>query len=242
MAALAESGEFRLDAMTKGACPVVDVMLYNAVLSREYRECRQWGARVMKVLLETEPDLVISTGAARGTVVNNGRPLTASESDFLKAAGHARYYRELNDAGIPVVHITDTPFMLDVGEVPQCVAINLENLEKCAVSEQSAVRSWQATGLIEKALPAGSVMVDMTDAFCSSGTCPSVIGGVIVYRDVAHMTTTYAKTLAPFLFQELLRAVPEAFVVAGEFAPAEPPPVTPPRAVVGADSTDASSS
>ena len=35
------------------------------------------------------------------------------------------------------------------------------------------------------------------DWFCPDGTCEPVIGGVITYFDTAHITATYAQTLAP---------------------------------------------
>ena len=35
------------------------------------------------------------------------------------------------------------------------------------------------------------------DWFCPEGRCEPVIGGVITYFDTAHITATYAQTLAP---------------------------------------------
>jgi hypothetical protein len=38
--------------------------------------------------------------------------------------------------------------------------------------------------------------VAFTDAFCTRGTCPAVVGNVLVNRDEEHLTATYARTLA----------------------------------------------
>ncbi len=49
----------------------------------------------------------------------------------------------------------------------------------------------------------GAKYVDLTDYYCDDKTCPSVIGGVNVYRDNSHLTTTYTKTMAPYVLREL---------------------------------------
>ncbi len=43
--------------------------------------------------------------------------------------------------------------------------------------------------------------------------CPSVIGGVNVYRDQTHLTDTYTKTLAPWLGDAIRAALREQGVV-----------------------------
>ena len=47
--------------------------------------------------------------------------------------------------------------------------------------------------------------IDMTSFFCSARFCPPVIGGVLVYKDLTHITSEYAKTLAPYLEREIRR-------------------------------------
>lgn len=44
----------------------------------------------------------------------------------------------------------------------------------------------------------GYVYIDMTDAFCIKGVCPSHIGNVAVYLDHNHVTRDYAVSMAPF--------------------------------------------
>ena len=46
---------------------------------------------------------------------------------------------------------------------------------------------------------------DFTSSFCDPKTCYSTIGGVIAYFDRSHMTTTFARTLAPYLEPEVLK-------------------------------------
>ena len=41
--------------------------------------------------------------------------------------------------------------------------------------------------------------IDLTRFFCGRRWCWPVVGGVLVHRDEAHITRTYAETLAPYL-------------------------------------------
>jgi hypothetical protein len=45
----------------------------------------------------------------------------------------------------------------------------------------------------------------MTHYFCGPLTCPPVIGGVLVHRDLNHMTIDYARTLSPYLLRRVKR-------------------------------------
>ena len=48
--------------------------------------------------------------------------------------------------------------------------------------------------------------------FCPNGTCSGVIGNVVVYRDEHHLTTAFARSLAPILEQKLLEVAPHMAV------------------------------
>ena len=48
-------------------------------------------------------------------------------------------------------------------------------------------------------------MLDFSDYFCVDGTCPAVVGNVLVYRDKHHISDTYMRTLAP-IFGERIEA------------------------------------
>ncbi|MGW3494106.1 SGNH hydrolase domain-containing protein [Streptomyces sp. NPDC001020] len=53
----------------------------------------------------------------------------------------------------------------------------------------------------------GADIIDTTPAFCTADVCPAVIGDQVVYFDNSHITSSYSKTLKPFLqpaLQEIL--------------------------------------
>jgi hypothetical protein len=41
--------------------------------------------------------------------------------------------------------------------------------------------------------------------FCSLKTCPVVVGNILVYKDESHISTVYARLLAPLLAERLKR-------------------------------------
>jgi peptidoglycan/LPS O-acetylase OafA/YrhL len=57
----------------------------------------------------------------------------------------------------------------------------------------------------------GATLIDLTQYYCTSEFCPSVIGNAIVYRDYvdgnSHLTATYAETLAGPLQNEIRKAL-----------------------------------
>jgi len=48
-------------------------------------------------------------------------------------------------------------------------------------------------------------VIDLSHYFCDATRCPPVIGGVLVYKDLTHITSEYGKTLAPYLEREIRR-------------------------------------
>ena len=48
-------------------------------------------------------------------------------------------------------------------------------------------------------------VIDMSKYFCDAARCYPVIGGVLVYKDLTHITAAYGGTLAPYLEREVRR-------------------------------------
>lgn len=53
-------------------------------------------------------------------------------------------------------------------------------------------------------------LVDTSGWFCTRETCPAVVGSMLVKRDEQHLTTTYARALAPELWDEVAPALPRS--------------------------------
>jgi peptidoglycan/LPS O-acetylase OafA/YrhL len=115
---------------------------------------------------------------------------------------------ELTSAGKEVVVIRDTPAPMDQeNEPPDCVARNLDDLSQCAGTPDTWIGADPLAAEAE-ALDSDRIrVIDLNDLLCTDGVCPAVIGGVIVYSDFNHLSTTFSTTLAPYLARTLRAAL-----------------------------------
>jgi hypothetical protein len=107
---------------------------------------------------------------------------------------------KLRRTGAQVVVIKDVPH--PDKDVPECVSRSLDNLQECTFARKNALGyppvDERTAERVEDAR-----LVDSTPVVCPEKTCPAVIGDVLVYRNGAHLTPTYARTLAPWLGERL---------------------------------------
>ena len=45
--------------------------------------------------------------------------------------------------------------------------------------------------------------IDLVEYFCDANRCPTVAGGVFIYRDSHHITATFARTLSSVMEKKL---------------------------------------
>jgi hypothetical protein len=114
-------------------------------------------------------------------------------------AGFHGAWQVLRDAGTTIVPIRDLPLLTEAGEA--CQLENPDDPTDCAQSRERALSLPDYS--MEAAAQWGIPTIDMTDYFCGVETCPTIIGGVLVYRDAHHFTATYSQTLTPYLEREL---------------------------------------
>ena len=129
-----------------------------------------------------------------------------SGSTFGKppAAGFAKYWTALEDAGIKVYPITDTPRPGTSEYARDCVVSKPDSLDDCGTPQSHAFEANDFTREASQLEPRVGVL-DFTDEFCTHGFCPAVIGNVLVYRDKHHVSDTYVGTLAPVFQERLVR-------------------------------------
>jgi hypothetical protein len=69
----------------------------------------------------------------------------------------------------------------------------------CAVPLKTALRPDPEASAVALSATPRIRLVDLTPFFCDARSCYPVVGGVLVYRDLNHLTTLFAETLAPYL-------------------------------------------
>ncbi|MPV49579.1 acyltransferase family protein [Pseudactinotalea sp. HY160] len=114
--------------------------------------------------------------------------------------GFRQMWKDLR-AVAPVAVLSDNPMMLPKDETTECVLENLNDPEDCAIDKDDAMPLDR-----QRAAAAGDpdvTWVDMTGQYCTADECPPVIGNVMVYRDQQHVTETYARTLADYVWGQV---------------------------------------
>ena len=160
----------------------------------ETKGCQDYADWVSKRTTEGGFDAVI-TSERQSTPLEG---MDWEETEKKAPEGHREILQRWVDADLDVVVIRDTPYPggADV-TVPDCVAKHEDDLEQCSGTPES----WHwMDPLAASARTIDSKNLSVIypqDWFCPDGRCEPVIGGVITYFDTAHITATYAQTLAP---------------------------------------------
>jgi hypothetical protein len=112
-------------------------------------------------------------------------------------------------AGSRIAVIADNPTASE--ESIACVkrvSIGGDRTGQCTTSAEWAIAGRQGRrngpedpqAIAAKRMDPPLPVIDLTPYYCAAGSCPSVIGDVIVYKDVSsHVTKTYMRTLGPAL-------------------------------------------
>ena len=193
--ALAKQNGWRLVAYTKISCRFLDLPLISRELQREYTECEQWRENVVQRLQQHPVDLSIFVVARGMEVVNQA-------DDDPRTQGHS-LARMM--ARIPGEHavIVDTP--QSIYDPPACLSANISNVWNCATPRNKAF-NWRGEKLERTATAdSGATLIDLSDAICPGDPCPAVLHDMIVYRDVLHLTATFALSLADEMEKQLPR-------------------------------------
>lgn len=164
----------------------------------EWLGCNAWNRQVLELVRQQKPDAVFLTST---------RQIDAG--DYVPES-YIAAWRALGDAGISVIAVRINPRLtikLPDGsyaslDVSDCVELHGPEAPECVRSRSESLASTSPTELLVNP-PRNVRFVDLTDFFCPETSCLPVIGNVMVYRTGAHVTRTYARTLAPALQDEL---------------------------------------
>ncbi|MBL3556720.1 MULTISPECIES: acyltransferase family protein [Marinobacter] len=182
--------DWKLTVYTKSVCPFSTEPLTNI---KEYRDsCREWNASLLRRLIESPPDVVI-TLATRTTYPQS------TEREHVPQ-GYRNQWLALLQKGINVIALRDTPrFGFDV---PLCVDVNGRNSIDCMIEREKLLQNSNPAMVLEEAEELN--IVDLSNSFCTKKTCPPVVGNLLVYRDKGHLSAAYMKSVASRLGEEFI--------------------------------------
>jgi hypothetical protein len=194
---VAEEMRWRIDVATKNACHWT-TNTQRGLSAQNIENCARWKARLNQKLMQGDPyDAIIVTHRA-GKFLPDAAPGEERQTTIVR--GLVESWRTQAERGTRILALRDNPRA--EASTTACVARHLLRAnEHCSLPRARAL-GFDAHVPAIGALP-GSHLIDLSELYCDAATCPAVIGSVIVYRDDNHLTTTFARTLAPALMKEL---------------------------------------
>jgi hypothetical protein len=129
----------------------------------------------------------------------------------LLAKGWQETIQALQAIGAPIVYLRDTPY--PNYDVPTCVSGALSDWSKCSFQRSVAYHTDPLmSGTAASHGLAATVNVDGDLCPSADAKCPTVLGGILLYRDNSHVTNTAMSLLAPIVQQQLeslLKSIPK---------------------------------
>ncbi|KUL28674.1 acyltransferase family protein [Actinoplanes awajinensis] len=190
---LATRRHWKLVSLSKSSCSAADLRLWHDGLKREYTECGAFHTSAVARIRALRPALVVIGSSF------NYRPVDTRTDEATQ--WQAAWQRTVTSVRAPVALIADTPY-LGGERVPICVArqARLKRINRCGKSAATALRGPAQRSVLHRLT--GVTVIDPVPWLCTD-FCPPVIGNVLAYRDSNHLTSTYARTVAPLLEQAL---------------------------------------
>ncbi|HCU52223.1 MAG TPA: acyltransferase [Micromonosporaceae bacterium] len=189
---IAAARGWSVEVLTKSGCPVPQLKVTNPQLGREYRECDQWREHALQRIASGTPPKLIVVGTLNRY---------ASNAESLVAAWQEPLAR-LVATGARVAYLRDTPF--PAKDVPTCLSGALQSPQVCAFPRDAALWVDPVADEVLAGRHAGAVVVNVNDVLCPGSSCPTVLDGVVLYRDDAHLTNTAVTLLTPRIEQALV--------------------------------------
>ena len=192
------SAGWRIETMLKGACMPLLGTMNSAQWELDGGEsCRQWRIRAFARLNANPPDLLILTGNDNAVFVDRkGRELPRALRPATWRKGIARVIERL-PAETTLLVLGDVPDTK--GNPIACLKRDASDMSRCTTrrtplgkrSIEKAVRSIVAARGQEYGTLYGKI--------CPYDPCPVVQGNTLVWRSKGHLSSTFARKLAPSL-------------------------------------------
>ena len=197
---VAQTRGWRGYSLTRAGCPLS--LATPDVDQARRRSCATWRKAVFAWFGRHPAVRTVFVSQLAGLGVRAPRGRNAKE---YEVQGFLRAWRRLPRTVREIVVLRDTPVARE--STPSCIERAMKRNrtagQTCALPRSTAIRRDPAA---IAALRRGSPrvhLVDLTRLMCSPKLCYPVVGGVLVHKDVTHLTPLFSSTLGPFL----LRAV-----------------------------------
>ena len=192
--------------LTKSACPSADVVFQRAAqYDGADPSCSTWRSRALEWIAENEPQLVMLSSAGRQyKLVDAKGALVPDESRTQHwQDGLARVLQAIPTTTTAVV-LADTPQLK--ANPASCLPEHPRDISACVTARDVAAGTELDDAERTTAEHEGAIFDSLNDKVCSYDPCPVVIEEVMMWRNNAHITATFAALLAPSMGDVLERA------------------------------------
>ena len=191
-AAAFDGQPIRLVTLTKSGCRSLESDKLWA--GARNRSCAAWRESAVEWLAVNPPELlVIADHLGRST---DSAARTEARWHDATVSTVARF-----PADVTVAILAETPEF--PFSPPVCLSRNLNDAAACSEDRSVAVNTTVIAGVRSGASQAGATFIDLTDWFCGSTRCPTVIGSSLVYTDEHHLSATFSATLGDTVYAAL---------------------------------------
>jgi peptidoglycan/LPS O-acetylase OafA/YrhL len=189
---------FRVTTYLKMGCPLTTEQVPLVMGdNRPYPKCHDWNVKVMDRLLSDHPAYVFTTST---------RPWNIKDGDVMPGT-YIGIWQEFEDAGIPVLAMRDTPWLVRNGKPyfpTDCLASGGDAIS-CGIKRSKVLSDHNPTLDFVAQFPLLKPL-DMSDAVCREDFCRAVEGNVLLYHDSHHLSTTYMRTMTNELGRQIAAA------------------------------------
>ncbi len=193
---------WRIIVLTKSSCPMVDEDYYYPRIRRIYQVCTDWRNAVLETLERIKPDVLIMGSAAT---------YDYSETEWIE--GSSRVFERASKAATTVFVIPGTPSLDFDG--PGCISRHLSpegDVDRTACLAKGRLKHVQlVAGFLGQAADKfpNVHMLDLNDLVCPGRSCNAISeAGVVVFRDIQHLTDSFVRAQIPFIRERLNKVLP----------------------------------
>jgi peptidoglycan/LPS O-acetylase OafA/YrhL len=197
LAELAKRYNWQLISIWRSSCRPVLQEYESNVKAETLPGCQRWKTEFVDAVIELKPDVIVTSGATQGYHL---RPQPPKSADV--AAAFQKTWQPWIDAGIPVLAVSDVPTIKGIG-VPDCIDKAKTNQDPCTHPRKTELAPDPILIAADAIDNPKLVSLSLYDYFCDATTCHTVVGGLVTNKDSNHMTSTFASTLAPYIYTKL---------------------------------------
>lgn len=183
---VADQNGWQLISLYKGGCP------YSFSTPGLQTDCNIYNGQVSDYLNEKRPNAVFMVGT-------DNKP--SSNAEELQA-GFEQTVQDLINNDMDVLAVRDNPrFSFNMAE---CVITKGANNPQCNPTRESVLPKVSPYSTLNQ-VPSRLHLLDLSDALCTSTTCPGTVGNMFVYMDDNHVTADYSATMGKTLNEQIAR-------------------------------------